>query len=262
MANNYEGMYRQIQAIHSLSLNVKVAAIKINEQLKGKRNMEAKRTLILKNLTQYAELNPSQHFSPRYDYHSHDERLRDWKIAKGDALASKCGYENDEHGRWNRGDYLSISIYDFKLYKDTMTSPFFNTAKDCEGMAVIEIERQRVYAKSSNWRNSTATTRFLIGQNEIGTYYSHPISKNCDTIEAALNWIWSNHENDIILRQGDVALVKGVGRKLPELPSSHYIQDGFVKHETHFQDLPLPQKGQRIIVGRRAAAIATEASRD
>lgn len=133
------------------------------------------------------------------------------------------------------------------------------------GLGLVAVERTRVYAKASKWRPSTVTTYFLVGRNEIGTYFSHPVTP-CETVQDALSWIWNGKDMQILQRQGDIALIQGNGGpRLPrQLPWGHRVDEkrGVITHATH-PDLPLPTApGERIIVARRAADRAVSASRD
>lgn len=194
---------------------------------------------------------------------SHASRFKSWKNRQALRIAEAAGQNFDEHG-YKRGDYLDTVPMDFVPAYQSKEAPFCDMGG--EGLALISIERRRVYAKSSKWYPSSAYTLYLVGKNEAGTYFAHPVAKNCTTVESAVQWIWSGRAKDIISRQGDIALISGNGGpKIPRdgLPHGHVIDEaaGIVRHTTH-PDIRLPGKGERIIVGRRAAIYASDATRD
>ncbi len=134
------------------------------------------------------------------------------------------------------------------------------------GMALVGVTRRRYYGGRFRGRVSSATDYYIVGRNECGTYYAHPVSgaavRSGHCIEAVLSWMWSGHSRDIIQRQGDVALIRGRGPKMPErLPAGHHIEGGQIVHDSH-APLPLPGPGQRIIVARRANVRVSAPTRD
>lgn len=189
----------------------------------------------------------------------HDLRLCAWKQRSALRLAAMAGRHYDEHG-YRRGDYRTTTGIDYIPPHLSAAPPYCDSGN--AGLGLIEIERTRIYARSSKWYPSKTSTRFLVGRNETGTHFAHPVPGACETVYEAVQWIWSNQANRIVQRQGDIALVWSAGPKMPaRLPVGHRIVDHHVIHVTH-PPLPLPGKGQRIIVGRRAsetraAAIAT-----
>ncbi len=192
----------------------------------------------------------------------HNTRFDRWVRKSALDLASKANVKSDEHRSWDRGDHLTVSSLDFVPPWESAAAPYHDMGG--EGLALVTVTRTRVYAKSSRYAPSEVSTTFLVGRNECGTYFSHPVSPNCTTVEEAVQWIWNGKAYNIISRQGDIALISGNGGpKMPKyLPSGHKVAGGFVLHETH-PALPMPYKpGERIIVGRRAAERASEATRD
>jgi hypothetical protein len=187
-------------------------------------------------------------------------RLQRWESASAEALAEKAGMTTDEHGSW-RGDHISVSGLSFVGHWESAAAPYWDMGG--EGLGLVSVTRTRQYAKSSNWRPSSVSTSFLVGKNEAGTYFSHPVSPNCTTVWEAMDWIWNGKSNSIIQRQGDIALIGGNGGpKMAKLPWGHKIEGDKIVHATH-PDLPMPSKpGERIIVGRRASDRATSATRD
>ena len=195
-----------------------------------------------------------------YDGAPHHVRLRAWEERQALALAEKAGQHYDEHG-YNRGEYRSTQHLDYVAPWDAKVVPFCDLGG--EGLGLVEVSRKIVYARSCQWGPSTSATRFLVGRNEAGTYFAHPVPPTVRTVAEALDWIWGGRSKDIIQRQGDITLIAGAGPKLPTLPLGHVVDEeaGVIRHATH-PDLPLPGKGQRIIVGRRAFARTSEPTRD
>lgn len=231
---------------------IEAAVEKFEARVSGKRGAEEARDRFFAALE---NLYPKR---PLAAYRTHKQRLADWKAKSAEALADLAGAFHDEHG-YLPGDYLSTRGLDFVPPWESKAAPYCDGGG--EGLGLVDITRTRVYAKSSKWRPSSVGTRFLVGRNEAGTYFSHPVSPNCSTVIEALQWIWNGRADRIIQRQGDVALIWGKGPKMPGLPSGHRIEGDCIVHETH-PALPMPGKGQRIIVGRRAAERASEATRD
>jgi hypothetical protein len=173
-------------------------------------------------------------------------------------LAAQVGMNLDEHG-WDRGDYFTTKYIDFVPAEAAKAAPFCDMGG--RGLALIEVTRVRRYAKSSTFRSSTAVDQFLIGRNETGTFFAHAVPVSVGSVRLACQWIWSDNGHRIIQRQGDIALIEGAGPKVPSLPDGHRIEGGFIVHDQH-PALPLPAKGQRVIVGRRAKTHASVDTRD
>lgn len=138
------------------------------------------------------------------------------------------------------------------------------------GIGLIKIVRKRWYSKSYHRRYgnrpSTRSDCYLIGRNEDGTAFCHAVPPS-RTVRAALDWIWMGRASDIIARQGDIALVRGRGPRMPAvLPVRHHVwrrplvQGGVasigITHPAHPM-LPLPRVGQRIIVARRYGRVTS-----
>jgi hypothetical protein len=190
---------------------------------------------------------------------SHKSRLSHWKARQALDLAAMAGQRFDEHGS-GRGDYLSTWYCDFVDRFESIKAPYHDAGG--QGLALIEVSRTRVYAKSCSWGSSSAATKYFIGRNEAGTYFAHPVPASCHTVLDAVRWIWAGQADRIIARQGDIALIFGAGPKMPSvLPWGHKVEGDKIVHATH-PTIPMPCKGQRIIIGRRAAARVSEATRD
>ena len=134
---------------------------------------------------------------------------------------------------------------------DTETAPYLDLGG--VGLAVIDVETEALHFRLGWWRPFILTERYLIGRNEIGTAFAHavPARAETSTITGVLRWIWSGY--DPIRRQGDVAVVRAAGPKMPvQLPRQHHVDAaaGVVRHATH-PDLALPGPGERLIIGKR-----------
>ena len=193
---------------------------------------------------------------------SREQRKNRFIRESAEKLAALAGQKTDEHAVWSSGDHLTVYGLDFVGPWESAKAPYFDMGG--EGLGLVRVTRKRVYAKSSNYLPSYVSTNFLVGKNEAGTYFSHPVSLNCETVAEAVQWIWGGKAYQIIVRQGDIALIDGNGGpKMPKyLPNGHINNGNFITHDTH-PSIPLPQNpGERIVVGRRAAERASEATRD
>lgn len=158
----------------------------------------------------------------------------------------------DEHGRSSsRGDHYSMVGLD---YSPPAAAARYH-ATPGTALGLVRVDRARVYARSYHHAPSTASQIYLVGTNEAGTGFAHPVAATCTSIRAAVAWIWDGHDSEIVARQGDIALIVAKGPRLPaRLPLRHEIDEaaGHIVHPTH-PAIPLPCVGQRIIIGRRAA---------
>lgn len=183
-------------------------------------------------------------------------------------ILSGCGLDLDEHrGFDERGDFRRSRIVSYVSADKATGAPYHDSGG--LGLALVRVVRERWYSKAHHtmygWHPSTATEMYLCGRNEAGTFFAHRVPTHCGTVLGALEWIWGGRHLDIIQRQGDIALIRGRGPKMPaRLPDSHMVAEktlpdgtvatlGVVTHPTH-PSLPLPGRGERIIVGRRAKA--------
>ena len=162
----------------------------------------------------------------------------------------------DEHGKWDgSGDKYKVAPLDYVYPKSAIKSPYHDMGN--KGIALIEIQRTRWYSNGyhrNGYPPSVATNTYMIGKNECGTWFCHPVNTSCETVEQALAWIWGNRHESIIARQGDIALIKGKGPKgINKLPHGHTQTMEHIVHDTH-PSLPLPKTGERIIVGKRWSA--------
>lgn len=178
-----------------------------------------------------------------------------------------CGLDLDEHREYDqRGDFRKSRIVSYVSADRAAGAPFHDSGG--LGLALVRVTRERWYSRAYHnmygWHPSTSTEMYLCGRNETGTFFAHRVPTAVGSVLCALEWIWGGRHLDIIQRQGDLALIEGRGPKMPSrMPDSHTVAVktlpdgtvatlGVVTHPTH-PPLPLPGKGERIIVGRRAA---------
>jgi len=228
---------------------------KFEDRISGKRGVEDARDRFFENLKRMYPPVQQTYFR------NHTSRLQNWKRKMAETLAKKAGANYDEHG-YARGDYRTTYGLDYVGPWESAKAPYWDMGG--EGLGLVRVDRTRVYAKNSKWRPSSVSTYFLVGRNEAGTYFSHPVGQNCRTVEDAVQWIWGGKAYHIIQRQGDIALIRGNGgpKMPPYLPWGHKIHGDRIVHAFH-PDLPVPKNpGERIIVGRRAAERAIAATRD
>lgn len=177
-------------------------------------------------------------------------RRKDGLRRRAEWLAAQAAIYFDEHGS-SRGGYRRTVGLDYVPPTAARAVPYCDMGG--KGLGLVGVTNTTVYAKSSKWRPSSATEHYLVGRNEAGTYFSHRVPAEIRTVREAISWIWSGREQDIIARQGDIALIGGNGGpKYPaNLPVGHRIEADGIHHDTH-PTIRLPGKHERIIVGRRA----------
>jgi hypothetical protein len=186
-----------------------------------------------------------------------ESRKADWIKRQGLELAAQAGYRPDEHGFSSRGDHQRIVVIDYIPPRHSAAAPYFDAGG--AGLALIRIDRTRVYARSSKWSPSVATTYYVVGRNEAGTYFGHPVVASTSVAEA-LDWMWSGYE--IVVRQGDIAIARnGKSGYIPDLPVGHRVEGEQIVHATH-PAIRLPGRGERIVIARRASARVSRATRD
>lgn len=177
---------------------------------------------------------------------------------KAYGLAVRAGVAFDERAT-APGDYLRTESLDYVPPSESHRAPYYDHGGG--GLGLVRVTRRRVYARSCRWRPSEASTVFLVGRNETGTFFAHAVPGEVRSVRAAVAWIWRGLELQIVARQGDIALVAAPGPKLPTLPEGHTVAGDWITHAQH-APLRLPAKGERIIVGRRATVRASEETRD
>lgn len=229
-------------------------ARQLEARVGGKRGAQEARERLFRAARAYLSMVGKAPATP-----TREARLMAWKRREAERLGEMAGYITDEHGTYRRGDHWFVTGIDFVPAWEAAQAPYCDMGG--EGLGLIRVSRKRVYARSSKWRPSWAASYYVVGRNEAGTYFAHPVPEGCGSVEEALDWIWSGKGGAIIARQGDIALIRGNGPKLPPLPDGHAIQDGWIVHPTH-PPIPLPGKGERIIVARRANARVDKGTRD
>lgn len=163
----------------------------------------------------------------------------------GIKIAKEIGMYYADYGS-SIGNHFRTFIIDVIRPYETIKPPYHGNGK--YGLILIRIERKRIYR---GWRPSYATTSFLIGKNEDGTFFEHPVSSNCTTVKEAISWIWNDKASEIIIRQGNIALCHGKKTTL-KLPDNHKIVGNYIIHPKHIH-IPLPYDNETIIIGRRAS---------
>lgn len=189
------------------------------------------------------------------DWHT---RKRTRQIQAAMHLAREAGVCFNEAAS-GRGDHLFTIPLDFIPPQIAIKAPYCDMGG--RGLGLVRVERTRVYAKSSKWRPRSTSTVYLVGRNETGSFFAHAVPQSTTQVVWAMNWIWQGRGYDIIARQGDIALIKGAGPKIPKLPDGHVLGSSSITHDQH-PDLPLPKKGERVIVAHRAVARVSEETRD
>lgn len=185
----------------------------------------------------------------------------------------------DEHGGWdfgiekvtrNRSRALNWDLYGYG--NDTHSGNL---------LAVIQV---REWTEGKRW-NTVRKSYFLIGENEDGTAFAHPVSHapifaaikaGRDVVLAVQNWIFGGDYAGMV-RHGDLALLpmakrpggtKGQLRKVAVLEESHELRaaqiaqvDGriYAKNPTltHIPGTHPPVNGSgwfRVVIGQRASA--------
>jgi len=222
----------------------------------GERGVSTKRELLAKRIEKFNPEWPGLAQSQL----THEQRVRQWRKRSALRLAEMAGQKFDEHG-YDRGDYLTTYALDFIApHEGSANAPYLDAGG--EGLGLISICRTRIYAKSYGHAPGEASTRYLVGKNEAGTYFAHPVSKKCTTVAEAVDWIWSGYSAKLVLRQGDIALIStNGGPKIPTLPRGHEVKGRRIMHATH-PPIRLPRKGERVIVARRAYIFVSDATRD
>ena len=119
----------------------------------------------------------------------------------------------DEHGGWNFG--LLDSEYK-KGRTHAINYDFYGVGYDLhneEFLAVIQI--REFYRQKSSYYPEIRKNYFLLGRNEDGRYFAHPVEsrvihfairKGNDVIKAVQNWIFGADYSKV-LRQGDICLL-------------------------------------------------------
>jgi len=132
-------------------------------------------------------------------------RQRAEKLVRDVSSADKI----DEHGGWDFGIEKITSRRSRALNWD-----LYGFGNDIHSGAFLAVIQVREWTEGKRW-NTVRKSYFLIGQNEDGTVFAHPISanvvhaavrKNSDVVLACQNWMFGG-DYAAMLRQGDIALI-------------------------------------------------------
>lgn len=165
----------------------------------------------------------------------------------------------DEHGSLPH----KVIYLDYLDARKSKKAPYYDTGK--KGLGFVEGSVTTRYR--GNWKgwSSTRRTRYLIGRNESGTFFSHAVSLKCKNVREAIDWIWNGKADDILRRQGDVAVIRTssnrIDKGLSKLPDGHVVDGDQIVHKTH-PPITVPGKNERLIVGRRAFDRVKSGTRD
>ncbi len=195
---------------------------------------------------------------------SHQKKIRDSRRkAKIRQAAAEAGVYSGQFGSDEHQVYVGHMVWGAAAKKLLAAGDF---------LAIVDEERTRTYAKSSDWRPSTRTDTFLVGRNENGNAFAHQIPNNIGSVVDALRWIW--RDNDLEARQGDIGLTRSTlkhirGRETDIDVMGHsrhrfigevyqngstHVRSGFLYH-TADQHPPVYVDGsrwRRIVIARRS----------
>lgn len=138
-----------------------------------------------------------------------------------DELIGAASTRADEHGSWEFG-----AEFDNKGRGSAINRDLYAVGQDIHSGSLLIILQVRRYEKRhKNWWPSVRKNYFLVGYNEDGTAFSHPVSSNvihsairrgADPILAVQNWMF-NGDYTRMVRQGDVTLVPVKVAAAPEI---------------------------------------------
>jgi hypothetical protein len=185
----------------------------------------------------------------------------------------------DEHGGWDFGIQKLTRRRSRALNWD-----LYGYGYDVHSGNLLAVIQVREWTEGSRW-NSVRKSYFLIGHNEDGSAFAHPvghapihaaIKAGRDVVEAVQNWIFGGDYRNMI-RHGDLVIVpmskrpagtKGQLRRKAILQESHevvaaqiaQVEDRIYARNPHLRHIPgvhpdvEAQGWCRIIVGKRATA--------
>lgn len=155
------------------------------------------------------------------DYTDTDYNATDVAALLRDAAAAD---KIDEHGSWDFG-----CEFDRKGRGEALNCDIYGISRDCHDNGLLLVVQIRQYRKQhKNWYPSIRKNYFLVGRNEDGAAFAHPVSANVvhaairadrDVCLACQNWIFGG-DYAAMRRQGDIALVR-----LPRRPAAERIAD-------------------------------------
>lgn len=119
----------------------------------------------------------------------------------------------DEHGGWEFG-ILESNYNKGRIH--TMNYDWYGVGYDQhDGGFLGVIQVREFYRRKANRFPEIRKSYFLLGQNEDGTYFAHPVEsrvihnavkKGADVVEAIQSWIFGTDYSKVI-RQGDLCLI-------------------------------------------------------
>jgi len=154
----------------------------------------------------------------------------------------------DEHGGFQDSRVCQL---DYLPPEKTKAAPYFDIGG--AGLGLVYATATTRYRGAYKGYSSSCTECFLIGRNEVGSWFAHRVPTSCGSVAGAIDWIWGGRADRVVRRQGDIAVIVGKGPKgLDKLPGGHTVDGDTITHATH-PTISCPGTGERVIVGRRAA---------
>lgn len=194
-----------------------------------------------------------------------------------EALVKAAGSRADEHGSWEFG-----TAFDRKGRGQALNWDLYGVGNDVhQGTLLIVIQVRRYEKRHKNWMPSVRKNYFLVGTNEDGSAFAHPVPAQVvraavnaerDVVIACQNWIFGGDYSRMI-RHGDLALVPLTKRPAaPAVPVSQmvledshqvtgtqfrqnghlYVQNPILVHIPGTHPTVMGQGWFRVVVGARA----------
>lgn len=191
--------------------------------------------------------------------------------------AASSAAKVDEHGSWDFG-----TAFDRKGRGQALNWDLYGVGQDVHaGTLLIVIQIRQYEMRTRNGYANVRKNYFLLGTNEDGSVFAHPVSANVvrtairlerDVIKACQDWMFGG-DYSRMLRHGDLALVplskrpaaeivaadRMVLEDSHEITASQFRQNGhlYVQHPTltHIPGTHPPVTGSgwfRVVVGARA----------
>lgn len=183
-------------------------------------------------------------------------------------IATDAGLRDDWDGHsWcdGRGDYHALTVLDYS------SDPGYIIGAG-RLIGLVDQTRRRIYAKSSQFRRSDRSDKFLVGRNENGNPFAHQVPSAIASVAEAWNWIWGGAA--IVARQGDIGLapsnIKRVEGDEDDCPvagghsrhrfigethqnGSLHVRHGFLYHEgEQHPTIYVGSEWMRVVVARRS----------
>jgi hypothetical protein len=126
-------------------------------------------------------------------------------------VAVATGRHVDEHGAWKFG-----AEFDKNRRGEALNWDLYALGHDIHDGGQLAVVQARQYRRQkTNWWPSIRKNYYLIGRNEDGAAFAHPveaivvraaIAKGRDPVLAVQGWLWQT-DYATVTRQGDIALV-------------------------------------------------------